>query len=252
MTRSLLVLLLVGTLGACDRNPPEPSHSQSASSSASSQDWMPGQGSGSAAMPPGHPSVGGGQELPPGHPQINGHVEEGHPSMPSMGSSGSTVGKPGSPLAGGVAWKVPRSFENRPVSSAMRAAQYEIEGAKGKPSATLVVYYFGPGQGGGVQANIDRWVGQFQTPAGSKPKIEKRTVHGLPVSVVDVTGTYQAMQMPGAPSSGPQAAQRLLGAIVEGPKGPVFFKLVGPEPVVSKAASGFDHLIASLHAAKGA
>jgi len=44
-----------------------------------------------------------------------------------------------------------------------------------------VVYFFGAGQGGSVEANLDRWKGQMLTPGG-KPadaKIAKRTIHGL-------------------------------------------------------------------------
>ena len=56
---------------------------------------------------------------------------------------------------------------------------------------------------------------------------------------------------------GPMAAQppvagyRLLGAIVEGPNGLVFFKLVGPEKTVAGAANDFTEMLKSLKAAGG-
>jgi hypothetical protein len=44
----------------------------------------------------------------------------------------------------------------------------------------------------------------------------------------------------------PSADYRVLGAIAEGPVGPVFFKLVGPAATVEKAAGAFDTLVGSL------
>jgi hypothetical protein len=40
----------------------------------------------------------------------------------------------------------------------------------------------------------------------------------------------------------------MLGAIVQGPQGPVFFKLTGPVGTVRGAAKDFDALLASLTA----
>jgi hypothetical protein len=41
----------------------------------------------------------------------------------------------------------------------------------------------------------------------------------------------------------------MLGAIVEGPDGLVFFKLMGPADVIGAAADAFDETIASIHRA---
>ena len=54
--------------------------------------------------------------------------------------------------------KVPKAWEEKEATS-MRAAQFTIPG---KPNdAELVVFYFG-GPTGGVKANVERWIGQFQ------------------------------------------------------------------------------------------
>ena len=52
--------------------------------------------------------------------------------------------------------------------------------------------YFGPGQGGPVDANLKRWIGQVEGGENSA-KTAKRTVHGLTVSTVDVSGNYTGM-----------------------------------------------------------
>jgi hypothetical protein len=76
-------------------------------------------------------------------------------------------------------------------------------------------------------------------------KVKKETKNGLSVTTVDLTGTY-------ASSMGPMAAgpkkpgHRMLGAIVEGPTGSVFFKCTGPEAVMAEANADFKALVASL------
>ena len=49
----------------------------------------------------------------------------------------------------------------------MRAATYTIPPVAGDTaSAECVVYFFGAGQGGSVQANLDHWKGQILAPRG--------------------------------------------------------------------------------------
>ena len=57
------------------------------------------------------------------------------------------------------------------TSSSMRVAQYKLPSVTGdEEDASLVIYYFGQGQGGTTAANIERWVGQMQQPDGSSSK----------------------------------------------------------------------------------
>lgn len=133
----------------------------------------------------------------------------------------------------------------------MRAATYSVPPAKGDSDAgECAAYYFGQGQGGGVQANVDRWIGQFQE-AGGKPakdvaKIQKRTIHGLNVTTIDVSGTYTGMGGPMAPSHEAKAGYRMLAAIVEAPQGAVFFKFTGPAKTVAANQAAFDRMIDSV------
>ena len=61
----------------------------------------------------------------------------------------------------------------------MRAASYTIPPAAGdSEGGECVVYYFGSGQGGGVEANIKRWIGQFTAPdGGPADKLAKMPPH---------------------------------------------------------------------------
>jgi len=127
----------------------------------------------------------------------------------------------------------------------MRAAEYVIPGAAGDgDDAECIVITFGPGQGGGVDENVDRWVGQFSD--ASKPQRTTLQVNGLKVTRIEVTGTYSPMRMPGMPAGqSNHAGWRLIGAIVEAPSGLWFFKLTGPDATVKAAGPELQSLLAS-------
>jgi hypothetical protein len=131
----------------------------------------------------------------------------------------------------------------------MRAATYTVPPAGGDTAgAECVVYFFGPGQGGSVQANLDRWKGQVLGPDG-KPadaKVAKRTIHGLAVTTIDTAGDYSGMGGPMTASKSVQSDYRLLGAIVEGPTGNVFIKFTGPAKTIAASQAAFEQLLNSF------
>jgi hypothetical protein len=182
--------------------------------------------------------------LPPGHPPLDEF--EGGEGAAAGGTEPAAAADGARASVAGVRWEAPAPFRYRRPSSSMRAAEYIIDG--GDEETVMTVFFF-PGGGGGIQANVDRWVGQMQTSEDRPPEVSRTTVNGLPVTKIDVYGGYGGMQMPGAGGGGETAGgSRMLGAIVEGPQGPLFFKLVGPESTVNLAAEAFDGLIASFHA----
>lgn len=151
--------------------------------------------------------------------------------------------------AGGLTWEASKPLLARTPKSSMRAAEYGVEGDS---QAELSVFYFGPGQGGDVDANISRWLGQITQPDGSdtaqKQKRTEATSSGIAVTIVEAQGSYAGgMGMPGAHAGEPIADAILLGAIASGPQGPVFFKLVGPGAAIERARPAFKALINSLH-----
>lgn len=152
------------------------------------------------------------------------------------------------PSAGGLHWEANKPLLARTPKSSMRAAEYAVEGDS---QAELSVFYFGPGQGGEVDANITRWLGQITQADGSdtaqKQKRSQTTSSGIAVTIVEAQGTYAGgMGMPGAHASEPISDAILLGAIASGPQGPVFFKLVGPGAAIERARPAFKALIESL------
>ena len=152
----------------------------------------------------------------------------------------------GSASAGGLSWAAPKPFIARAPKSSMRVAEYGVEG---DDKAELGVFYFGADQGGSIEANMTRWIGQFTQPDGSATQAKRgeRSVKGIAVSTVEAQGTYGGgMAMPGAPPPAAIPEAMLLGAIAKGPSGAVFFKLVGSKATVENARPAFDQLLESL------
>ncbi len=133
----------------------------------------------------------------------------------------------------------------------MRAATYPVAAVQGDhEAAECAVYFFGLGQGGSVQANLDRWGSQFKGPGGkaAAPKVAKITVHGLPVTTIDVSGEYSGM---GGPTGTVAVASgyRLLGAIIESPGGNVFIKFTGQAKTMAANQAKFQQLLDSFEKA---
>lgn len=149
-------------------------------------------------------------------------------------------------IAGGIAWHVEEPLVARAPSSEARAAEYIV---RDHPEAQLAVFHFGRGEGGSVDDNVHRWVEQFRQPDGRPSsevaQITHRDASGLPVTLVDVSGHYGGMGASGA--SADASDQRMLGAIVEGPEGLVFFKLIGPAEVVEAGRDAFERMLGTIH-----
>lgn len=147
--------------------------------------------------------------------------------------------------ASGVKWKAPAAWKVSPARP-MREVTYAAPAAPGdKEAGEVAVFYFGPGQGGGVQANVDRWIGQFPQKTGA-PKTSKTTVAGMAVTMIDVSGTYGAAGGPMSQSKVDKPGFRLVGAIVEAPKGAVFFKFTGPSKTVAANEAAFQAMIKAI------
>jgi hypothetical protein len=150
--------------------------------------------------------------------------------------------------AGGLHWTAPSGWKSEGAQP-MRAATYHVGPVAGdKASAECAVYFFGTGQGGSVDANLDRWKGQFHSPGGrSAPaQIAKRTIHGLTITTIDTSGDYLGMEGPMATGSHSVAGYRLLGAIIEGPEGNLFIKFTGPAKTIAASQQNFELLLGSF------
>jgi hypothetical protein len=132
----------------------------------------------------------------------------------------------------------------------MRVAEFVLPKATGDAEDGDVVVYFFGGQGGDVEANINRWVSQMQQPDGGasaeRAKRETKTINGLAVTVLEVSGTYVAEIRPGATEKFNKPGFRMKTAVVQTPRGPHFIKMLGPEKTIAKWNDSFATFLASL------
>lgn len=180
----------------------------------------------------------------PSAPSKTAASAESRPSTPSMPTaasptSGATDGRE-------IVWIDPSGWQKVPSSSPMRKATYKIPAAPGDADpGEMAVFYF-RGEGGGTEANIQRWIGQFPDAKPDDAKRSLRMVSGLKQTIVELEGTYSS-GMPGSSTPATSKPQyRLIGAVVETPAGPYFFKLTGPKKTVDAARAGFFAMLDSV------
>jgi len=185
--------------------------------------------------PPPQPSAAPGMGAPP-LVDSRGHAV---PSAPAGAEA---------PAGGQLTWSVPAGWVEEPPSSSMRKAQYALPAASGDAEGgQCAVFYFGPGQGGDIQANIDRWASQLTDASGGHPvpTVAESSVGGRKVLKVSMEGTYTNMM---GGDSTPKPGTLLLGEIVEGADANWFFKCTGPKKTMESHRQEFDSLIASVRA----
>jgi hypothetical protein len=146
--------------------------------------------------------------------------------------------KPAGFVVAGRNFKVPVEWKAEQPASRMRKAQYKVG------EAELVVFFFGKGVGGSVEANVGRWLGQFKEPKeklGTKRKEQK--LPAAKITTVTATGTF--MSGPPFGAKVPKAGYAMRAAIIEFEGGPVFIKMTGPRDAVGQTADAFDKLVRS-------
>jgi hypothetical protein len=143
----------------------------------------------------------------------------------------------------------PATWRQTPSSSSMRLAQFTIPGSRASEvAAEVVVYYFGPDQGGSVEANLARWKGQFSSPDGRPvyERIAKDNGGTFPMTIAEYRGTYaRGIGQGNAAAAKPN--QVLVAVIAETPKGALFFQLFGD---IAQATPHTDALVKMVRALK--
>ncbi len=108
---------------------------------------------------------------------------------------------------------------------------------------------------GSIDANIERWYGQFEQPDGKSTKekatIEKFDVDGLTVHWVEIPGSFKDSMGRGPFSGGKTVLRkdyRMLGAIIvaKDQEQNYFIKLTGYKDVVAKLADAFKKSLKEL------
>lgn len=133
---------------------------------------------------------------------------------------------------------IPETWEKQKPSNKLRLAQFGIPAAKGKDHpVVLTVFSFG---GSSIQANIDRWISQFDSK-GRKSKVTQGESPAGKYVFVDVTGSFnQSVGPPVLRKTRKIAEGRMLAVIlIVEKKGVYFLKMAGDNKTVSSAAVAF-------------
>jgi len=136
----------------------------------------------------------------------------------------------------------------RKPASTMRLAEYTVAGLdSASGGAEVVVYFFGPGQGGNVEANLARWKSQFSTPDGSPvpTTITRDSSGAFPITFAEYRGTY-ARGVGAGDAAQAKPGQMLIAGVAETPRGTMFIQLFGPAARVAAEREKFVAFVKGL------
>jgi hypothetical protein len=197
----------------------------------------------------------------PKPPAASAPASGGQPAAQSGGGAGAPQAKgaaPSWPLSsatsdaavievGGLSFPKPATWQWQLPTMQFRTLQYSVPGPGGEDggAAELVISLFAGGDGGPIDANIERWVRQFRASDGGPitPIREDITVAGMKVALIELKGSYQGMG-----AAAPRPGQMQFGAIVQAPDRNVFLRLNGPERTVELQRKDFRAMIDGLRA----
>ncbi|MGB5733624.1 MAG: hypothetical protein WBM40_04180 [Thiohalocapsa sp.] len=141
--------------------------------------------------------------------------------------------------------EVPADWIASEPSSDMRLLQFTVPAADDAGAPELVVYYFGPDQGGSLEANVARWTSQFSADGGSVEPVITPLAGDLPATLVELTGSY-ARGVGVGPVGEALPNRTLLAGVVETPRGNLYPQLYGPADVVAKHKAEFVDFITGI------
>ncbi len=144
----------------------------------------------------------------------------------------------------GLEFDVPANWVETPLSSSSRVAQYRLG-----EDADLVIYYFGPSGAGDIEANVQRWLGEYtEVLESTKVSALKRKLF---LTIVRIAGTYSPRSMaPEGQRTEPKPNTHTFAAIISGgPEGPLYMKAVGPIETVNQHAEGISRFLDSVRPA---
>jgi len=151
-------------------------------------------------------------------------------------------------LAGGKArLTAPKTWQPKQPRTSIVEYEFAIPAAEGDANNGRMTIM---SAGGGVEANIDRWYGQFTQPDGGstrdRAKTKKTKVAGEEVHLVDISGTYKDRRGPFAPAT-ERPKYRMLAAIIPIKGAGVYYvKFYGPQRTVAEQEKAFLTMIEGL------
>ncbi len=144
--------------------------------------------------------------------------------------------------------QVPSAFKR--IQARSRIVEHEFEATAGEGDDAKTARITMMAAGGDIDANIQRWRGQFSGGDKDDQKTEQMKLGKWQVYIVDLAGTY-AESMGGGPFAPGKKIQRsdyaMAGAILASPDGRKYFvKMIGPAAVVKTNHKAFVEMIKSI------
>lgn len=149
--------------------------------------------------------------------------------------------------AAGLTWKIPPSFEARPMPASLGNVYLDYCVAAKSGAETHDGYLVSSQSSGTVAANLARWKGQF--PDG---RVVRESAIEVAAAPRPLTGALLEMEGPTYAmrgslwAEGPPVPIRALFAAIEGPEGLVTFRYLGTPASAERMAPAFDALVQSV------
>lgn len=163
--------------------------------------------------------------------------ESAQPADESKSPSGSAESESGETTFGPMSFVIPKEWQSRSLDSQFLLADLRIDGSDGEARLTLSTAR------GGVDANFERWQGQFTRGANDPaPREETVEIAGKECRLLDLTGTFRN------PFQNEEIeSARLIGVAIplDEPDSAYFCKLTGPSKSVSDLREQFLEFIRS-------
>jgi hypothetical protein len=172
----------------------------------------------------------------------------GSPAAPALASEAASSIQASVKLAFiGLEAHAPAAWTMVPPATDKRLAQFKITTPGEGMTAEVIVYYFGKGDGGTAEANIERWQGQFIGAENRPviPTVNRFQSNGMVVTTAELHGAY-ARGIGVGPVGVPKPGQTLLAAVVETPEGNLIIQLHGKTASVSAQKEAFLAFVRSI------
>ena len=165
--------------------------------------------------------------------------------QPAKGDQSADAGDHAIALADGkLELTTPEAWIRKEPRTSIVEHEFEVPAAKGDSTSGRMTVM---SAGGSVEANIDRWKGQFKDgdKAKNPSQVTKKQIAGAEVHLVDLSGTFKDQRGPFAPAV-ERPNYRMLAAIIAKDGSNYFIKFYGPERTVSENAEPFRRMIDGL------
>lgn len=139
----------------------------------------------------------------------------------------------------------PATWTRKATDSSFVAAEYSLPQADGDSADGRLTISTA---GGSVEANIDRWKGQFK-PQPQSISQEDVDIAGLKATIVDLSGDFNDQRGPFAPGE-LRSGYRMIAAVIPVGGQLQFIKATGPQKTIASHADAIHQFIRSARPTK--